>query len=93
MNKENMMRKLCMLDFMATDLHLYLDTHPTNRDAIAEYNKVNETAAQIREDYEKLHGPLCSYRSFSAENHWSWLSEHCPWECEYNIAITEGGQN
>ena len=93
MNRDSMMKKLHMLDFMAADLHLYLNTHPTDKAAIAEYNKVNEMASAIREDYEKLYGPLCSYRSASDENHWSWLSEHCPWDSEYNINMNEGGRN
>ena len=38
MVRETLLMKLMELDFMAVDLGLYLDTHPDNSEAIAEYN-------------------------------------------------------
>ena len=40
MNKDEMLKSLMALDFMAVDLGLYLDTHPEDEEAIAEYDRI-----------------------------------------------------
>ena len=44
MDNEMILTKLMELDFMAVDLGLFLDTHPENEEAIAEYNKIVKAA-------------------------------------------------
>ena len=90
MNKQDIAKDLCALDFLATDLHLYLNTHPNDRAALLEYNKVAALAAIAREKYEKEFGPLHSFRSLSDEDRWSWLSEYSPWEKESNWLVEKG---
>lgn len=81
MNKDELLKELTMLDFMATDIHLYLDTHPKDKMMIRKYNKIVSQADACRFKYEKLYGPLCSYRSSSKEDRWTWINEPWPW-CE-----------
>ena len=38
MDRENLLKRLTMLDFMAVDMQLFLDTHPDDTNAIAKYN-------------------------------------------------------
>ena len=40
MDRENLLKRLTMLDFMAVDMQLFLDTHPDDTNAIAKYNSI-----------------------------------------------------
>jgi len=85
-------KRLYSLDFAALDLHLYLNTHPRDRAALAEYNRVIALAKEAREQYEKHVGPLLSFRCPSSEHEWSWLSEYSPWEKEFNWSLSKGDE-
>ena len=63
MDRENLLKRLTMLDFMAVDMQLFLDTHPDDTNAIAKYNSIIREADNLRAQYEKSVGPLFSFRS------------------------------
>ena len=65
MEREMMLQKLMELDFLAVDLGLYLNTHPTETEAINAYNQTIEAADTLRMKFEAAYGPLCSFRSLS----------------------------
>ena len=65
MNRDCMLKRLTVLDFLAVDLQLYLDSHPDDENAITKYNSVVDEADGLREQYENLYGPLFSFRSYS----------------------------
>lgn len=83
MKRESILRKLSALDFMTVDLQLFLDTHPNDNDAINIYNKICHEADKVRMEYENNYGPLCSYRSVSADG-WKWIDNPWPWESQFN---------
>jgi len=85
-------KRLYALDFAALDLHLYLNTHPYDTDALLEYNQVIKQAKEAREEYEKHIGPLFSFRCPSNDHKWSWLSEYSPWEKEFNWSLSKGDE-
>lgn len=58
MDRENLLKRLTMLDFMAVDMQLFLDTHPDDTNAIAKYNSIIREADNLRAQYEKSVGPL-----------------------------------
>ena len=84
--RETILKHLTALDFMAVDLHLYLDTHPYDREALNKYNWVNMQAGNMRSTYERLYGPLTSYRSLSAYP-WQWINNPWPWSYEFNFDL------
>ena len=49
MDRENLLKRLTMLDFMAVDMQLFLDTHPDDTNAIAKYNSIIREADNLRE--------------------------------------------
>ena len=55
-DRDSLLKKLTELDFMAVDLQLYLNTHATDKEAIALYNKVIRAADTVRAKYEKEYG-------------------------------------
>ena len=63
MDREELLKKLSELDFIAVDLGLFLNTHPDNKEAIQAYNQVITAADAVRMKYEESYGPLCSFRS------------------------------
>jgi len=87
-DRDDLLKKLTELDFMAVDLQLFLNTHTTDTEAIALYNKVIKAADIIRAKYEKEYGPLCSFRSVSrCDNAWQWVENPWPWESESNFDV------
>jgi len=89
-NKPNheLLKHLTKLDFMATDLALYLDTHPHDKEAIDAYNSVISEAESVRCEYEKQCGPLLSFRCKSDNNKWSWIDDPWPWQKQFNYKET-----
>lgn len=86
MEREHLLKQLTVLDFMAVDLCMFLDTHTDNREALEKYNSVIMQADQIRAEYEKKYGPLCSYRSLN-KNCWQWPEDPWPWCKSFNFEL------
>lgn len=86
-DRESVLNRLTVLDFMAVDLALYLDTHPDDKEVIEKYNSVLEEAEEVRCEYEKLFGPLCSFRSESPKDFFKWIECPWPWTRKFNYFI------
>lgn len=84
MTREELLNELMQLDFMAVDLALYLNNHPDDRDIIAQYNKTITAADTVRDKYESMYGPLCSFRSLSNKDMFSWIDNPWPWQAAFN---------
>ena len=82
-----MLKALTALDFFLVDLQLYLNTHPTDREALAKYNAVVAEANALRQEYEKMFGPLTSFRSAS-KYPWQWIEDPWPWQSQFNFKLT-----
>ncbi|MDQ2087680.1 spore coat protein CotJB [Herbivorax sp. ANBcel31] len=85
-NRQELLKQLTALDFMAVDLQLFLDTHPCDREALCKYNSVVSQAAMLRHTFERLYGPLCSYRS-SSQYPWQWICDPWPWNYSFNFSL------
>ena len=88
-NREALLKKLSILDFIAVDMHLFLDTHPNDTEAIEKYNSIIQEADSLRYEFEEMYGPLCSYRSMSPENEFKWIDCPWPWQNEFNFNVKE----
>ena len=87
MTRDSLLYHLTVLDFIAVDLALYLDTHPTDTEAIAKYNDVIKEADSVRCKYEKMYGPLCSFRSMSNDCEFTWINNERPWSKKFNFSL------
>ncbi len=88
MEREELLKALMELDFIAVDLGLFLNTHPHDAEAIAAYNQVITAADTIRMKYEDAFGPLCSFRSYASEQqHWEWKEQPWPWQAAANFSF------
>lgn len=84
-NRDELLKELTALDFVAVDLHLFLDTHPDNREALEVYNNVVSKANQLRRIYENHCGPLTP-NSPSAYP-WQWIEDPWPWQYSFNFNL------
>lgn len=75
-NRQSLLRKYSAEQFAAWELHLYLDTHPYDREAQTMYEQHNAHASALKKEYESKYGPIMSNNSDSCE----WLSSPWPWE-------------
>ena len=88
MDREELLKSLSELDFIAVDLALFLNTHPENKEAIQTYNQVITAADTIRMKYEDAFGPLCSFRSYASNtNQWEWNDNPWPWQADANFSF------
>lgn len=76
--REQMLREVMAADFTLIDLNLYLNTHPCDQKALAQYNCGVQRAKMLRENYERMYGPLTP---MSPSNYpWQWINSPWPWE-------------
>ena len=61
MNKKQFLLQLQAVNLIAVDLHLFLDTHPDNKEALNDYEKVSKQYQSLKQQYEQQFGPLVSF--------------------------------
>ena len=68
------------LCFACTDLNLYLDVYPDNKEIINLYNRYNEEKKNLMKQYEAKFGPLVLDSESLNSYPWSWDDRPWPWE-------------
>jgi len=79
--REKMLAELMAADFTVIELNLYLDTHPSDQNAIKLYNTGVKRSKMLRDNYERQYGPLTARLSFS-NYPWQWITSPWPWEAQ-----------
>ncbi|MCL2235631.1 MAG: spore coat protein CotJB [Defluviitaleaceae bacterium] len=85
-NREEVLKKLSIVDFMLLDLGLYLNNNPTCQNGLALHNQASKDSETLRKQYEENFGPL----RMCTENHasdWQWTKSPWPWESEANFKL------
>lgn len=77
-----LMKTLQALEFTALDLALYLDTHPSDQRALADYSKVVRETEHVKNVYVRTYGPLMAGDNIN-QPCWRWAEEPWPWDLEY----------
>ena len=75
--KEELLQQIRCCDFAINELALYLDTHPTDDNALCLHRRYCREAKDLKDKYQKIYGPLTI--NFPC-NKWRWLEEPWPWE-------------
>lgn len=76
------LKKIMQLNFAVTELVLFLDTHPENREALNLHNNFSSDLAREIESYQEKYGPLTP-SSPGADFPWQWIDEPWPWQIQY----------
>ena len=74
--REKMLRSLSAAQFALWELHVYLDTHPTDLEAIELHEKYEKKYRALKHEFEAEYGPL----SPTAGEGVAWLQDPWPWE-------------
>lgn len=74
--KAKLMNMLSAEQFAAWELHLYLDTHPCDKNALRMHEKHSARAKELKEEFEKKYGPLTTKTGEGCE----WVKAPWPWE-------------
>lgn len=77
--REKMLCRLSALQFAAWESHVFLDTHPNNRQAFEMYQKYLDRAQKCNAEFEEKFGPLFAPDDFDG-GQWTWLDSPWPWE-------------
>lgn len=78
MNRASMLKKLSAAQFTLWELHLYLDTHPNDIQALALFKKCHARYVVILNEFEDKYGALTAFKAEGAE----WLKNPWPWDLE-----------
>lgn len=74
--KETLLRKLSMAQFSLWELHLYLDTHANDMEALSMHEKYEIKYAKLKKEYEDTFGPISPVQGEGIE----WLKNPWPWD-------------
>lgn len=84
-NRGSMMLELAALKMKAHDLHLFLDTHPDDQQALDDFlalvPKIEELQAQISKQFD----PISVYES-AKTTPFNWITAPFPWQLQDNGA-------
>lgn len=83
MSEEGKLRKrISAYAFAAWELHLFLNTHPDNADALKLQKEYSEKADKLIEEFQEKFGPMVSNQNQT--DMWTWVNNPWPWQTEGN---------
>jgi len=74
----NALCELMALGFAVTELGLYLDTHPDDKDALALFTDYAKLAKDGKKRYEAMYGPL--EQANVSSTGFNWICDPWPWD-------------
>ncbi|MCL1631851.1 spore coat protein CotJB [Sporolactobacillus sp. CPB3-1] len=74
------LKALQAVDFTLVELTLYLDTHPTDLEALKQFNSTAKKSAELREGFEARYGPLRQFGYSLSAYPWQWKDVPWPWQ-------------
>ncbi len=83
-NIMDMRLEIAAVHMMLEELQLYLNTHPTDREALAKRNAYVNQMNILKDEFNKRFGMINQDDSLSPYP-WQWIDEPWPWECDANF--------
>ena len=78
--RQSMRRRISSMQFACWELHLFLDTHPCNMDALEYFEEFKKQRVQALREYAKYYGPLTLDTAHTPADYWCWINEPWPWQ-------------
>ena len=78
--KEELLYNILKHHFVLTELDLYLDVYPFDRNMVNTYNKILNDKKSLCDMYEQKFGPLTLEGLNMGDNDWNWVKGPWPWE-------------
>ena len=80
----SLLHDIGVIDFVIVEMTEYLDTHPTDMEAIDYLSHYVKLKKQAMKDYAEKFGPLSIQNVDKVGNQeWKWALQPCPWEGVY----------
>lgn len=79
LSKNDLIKQISVNEFAITDLSLYLDTHPLDKNALAMYHNLRASLQMQRAEYASAYGPL-NVKEVADPGAWTWIRDPWPWE-------------
>ncbi|ASS76224.1 spore coat protein CotJB [Tumebacillus algifaecis] len=68
------------VDFVLVELNLYLDTHPTDRKSIEQYNYYAHKKELLKKQFNEKFGPLQGFGNSYSRDSFEWGEAPWPWQ-------------
>jgi len=81
-NSKQLLRDIGIADFVLTELVLFLDTHPDDRNAMEYFNHYNRIKVQMEREFSQKYYPLNTRLADGGSKEWRWGAAPLPWEGE-----------
>ena len=78
-DKQVLLNRIQICDFVLTEVNLYLDTHPNDKAALDYYKKHLDMRNEAHALYVKKYGPLTS-GDYDGGPTWNWVDGPWPWQ-------------
>ncbi|MDL2301935.1 spore coat protein CotJB [Lachnospiraceae bacterium OttesenSCG-928-D06] len=78
-SKEQLLYDIGIVDFVLVELTQFLDTHPSNQDAIGYFNHYAKIKNQMVREFSQKYFPLTKDLAES-NREWRWGDAPLPWE-------------
>ena len=78
-NKQCLLTMIQEARFACVELNLYLDTHPDDEAAKADFNCYANKLCMLTQKYERQYGPLMNFGESAMQNG-AWVYQKWPWE-------------
>lgn len=79
--REHLMKRVQMFDFILDELNLFLDTHPNNQNALDYFAQYQYLKNEAENQYQMKFGPLRA-EDFTGVKYFDWVKGPWPWESE-----------
>ena len=79
--REKLFQFIKEVSFAVTDINLYLDTHPCDKNALQYFKKYRDLREQAITEYSKKFGPVM-VTDVDSDCYWTWVENSWPWEGE-----------
>ena len=74
--RSSLLQRLSSVQFALWETHVFLDTHPDNKQALEMHEEYMRKFKALRDEYEKAYGPL----TLDGNNSDEWLKNPWPWD-------------
>ena len=82
MEKKNLKRYIDLVSFAALDCAMFLDTHPSNSEALEYFEYYKDARKKALKEYSSRFSPLTLDTVPKGTDFWAWANEPWPWEME-----------
>jgi spore coat protein JB len=83
-----MILEIQQVGFVLVDLNLYLDTHPGDGVALANYNTLSKQYQDMMMNYNMKYGPIVNFgHQMGGTDSFLWVNSPWPWQKDANTAF------